>query len=413
MENSYEFMKILSIDESKKFASEKIVVIVTGTTGQDGSFMADYLLKNPHPLEDVPLEIFGGARRLSVSNHENIKHLEHESRFHLINFDLTDAHSIAQTISQLHPSYFINFAAQSFVKSSWDFPAQTWDTNTMSIIHILEAIRLHCPSCRFYNAGSSEEFGDVLYMPQDENHPMRPRSPYGASKAAARQLVKVYRESYGLYAIQGWLFNHESTRRGEEFVTRKITKGAASIKREIDAGVNIVPLELGNLNARRDWTDAKDCVDAVWRMLNQEVYHNDMLAPFEYKGKVATTADLSKLVREYVVSSGENHTVKEFVDEAFTAAGIQGVWEFEGERERYRYNDGCGNDYVFVQINPSFYRPAEVDVLLGNPSKIAEELGWKPTTTFKQLVKKMMDKDLQLVGLSTTHDPKGSVLARL
>jgi GDPmannose 4,6-dehydratase len=197
-EDCYEVMKILSIDEAKKFATNKPVVIITGVTGQDGSFMADYL------LGFTDYEVFGGARRLSVFNHKNLEHLKGHPRFHLINFDLTDAHSISQTISQLQPLYFINFAAQSFVKSSWDFPAQTWETNTTSLIHILEAIRLHRPQCRFYNAGSSEEFGDVVYSPQDESHPIRPRSPYGASKAAARQIVKVYRESYGLYAVQGW-----------------------------------------------------------------------------------------------------------------------------------------------------------------------------------------------------------------
>ena len=308
---SYEFMKILSIDDARRFADKKVVVIITGVTGQDGSFMSDFLLNN------TEYEIYGGARRLSVSNHENIAHLGGEKRFHLINFDLTDDHSISRTISQLKPNFFINFAAQSFVKSSWDFPAQTWDTNTMPIIHILEAIRLYCPECRFYNAGSSEEFGDVVYARQDENHPLRPRSPYGASKAAARQLVKVYRESYRLYAIQGWLFNHEGTRRGEEFVTRKITKAVAQIAKQIQDGKPIIPLELGNLNAKRDWSDAEDCVDAVWKMLNQEKY-NVSFPQIELAGSSGyyTKETYNQLVREkwlplikeYVVSSGENHT---------------------------------------------------------------------------------------------------------
>jgi len=393
MESSYEFMKILSIDDAKKFADDKVVVIITGVTGQDGSFMADYLLKNPHPLEKVPFEIFGGARRLSVSNHENIAHLEKDPRFHLINFDLTDAHSISQIISQLHPNYFINFAAQSFVKSSWDFPAQTWDTNTMSIIHILESIRLHCPSCRFYNAGSSEEFGDVKFTPQDENHPIRPRSPYGASKAAARQLVKVYRESYDLYAIQGWLFNHEGTRRGEEFVTRKITKNAARIMKELDNGEPVTPLELGNLDAKRDWTDAEDCVDAVWRMMNQDRW-NILWLPTN-PSTIKWTSDrktLSKYVQEYVVSSGENHSVREFVDEAFRHVGIDGKWIGTGVDEKFVWNK-----QVVVQINPAFYRPAEVDLLLGNPKLIQTELGWKAKTTFKELVEKMVKKDIELV----------------
>ena len=399
---SYEFMKILSIDEARKFATGKIAVIITGVTGQDGSFMADYLLKNTN------YEIFGGARRLSVSNHENVSHLENESRFHLINFDLTDAHSISQIISQLKPTYFINFAAQSFVKSSWDFPAQTWETNTTAMIHILESIRLHCPGCRFYNAGSSEEFGNVEYTPQDERHPMRPRSPYGASKAAARQLVKVYRESYDLYAIQGWLFNHEGTRRGEEFVTRKITKAVARIAYDIKRGHPFEPLELGNLDARRDWTDAEDCVQAVWLMLNQEQY-NPLIPSLEMKYPVDTFStddypnwwknDLIPNIKEYVVSSGENHTVREFVEEAFSIAGIQGQWyitDNDPTSERYvLWNaDGTTDGKSIVTVNPAFYRPAEVDNLLGNNLLISRVLGWKPTTTFKGLVKKMVEKDL-------------------
>ena len=320
-------MKILSMDEAKRYAIGKAVVIVTGASGQDGSFMADYLLKN------TDYEIFGGARRLSVSNHENISHLENEKRFHLINFDLTDAHSISQIISQLKPARFINFAAQSFVKSSWDFPAQTWETNTTSMIHILESIRLHCPACRFYNAGSSEEFGDVIFSPQDENHPMRPRSPYGASKAAARQLVKVYRESYNLYAIQGWLFNHEGTRRGEEFVTRKITKAVAAIKKQIESHGGsttkwtIKPLELGNLNARRDWTDAEDCVVAVWRMLNQEVWNPRL--------RDGLASDLNRYIKEYVVSSGENHTVKSLLRKRSKRPTFGSLGRRRGERAFY------------------------------------------------------------------------------
>ena len=395
VEECYKIMKILSIDDAKKFASGKKAVIITGVTGQDGSFMADYLLKT------TQYEIFGGARRLSVANHENVAHLDNESRFHLINFDLTDAHSISQIISQLKPDFFINFAAQSFVKSSWDFPSQTWETNTTSMIHILESIRLHCPSCRFYNAGSSEEFGDVEYSPQDEKHPMRPRSPYGASKAASRQLVKVYRESYNLYAIQGWLFNHEGTRRGEEFVTRKITKAVAKIKKQIDLGQSITPLELGNLNAKRDWTDAEDCVQAVWRMLNQEHYTQSMLCTNEFY----TKPDFTNFVpKEYVVSSGENHSVREFVEEAFTVAGIHGQWYITdndplSERFVLWNADGTTDGKSIVTLNPAFYRPAEVEHLLGTPKKIVVDLGWKPNTTFKQLVRKMVNRDLELINI--------------
>lgn len=387
MDKGYEIMNILSIDEAKKFANGKKIVIITGTTGQDGSFMVDYLLKN------TDYEIFGGARRLSVSNHENIEHLADNKRFHLINFDLTDAHSIAQIVSQLVPDYFINFAAQSFVKSSWDFPAQTWDTNTKSVIHILEAIRHSAPNCRFYNAGSSEEFGNVEYKPQDEKHPLRPRSPYGASKAAARQIVKVYRESYNLYAIQGWLFNHEGTRRGSEFVTRKITTNIARIIKSIDKGEGFDPLELGNVEVYRDWSDAEDMVDSVWRMLNQERYNAELNLQCSAisKGELPNEKYLSKYIKEYVVSSQETHSVREFVELAFKYAGLGGKWIYHTDPLQTQFESA---KHLLVKINPSFYRPAEVDNLLGTSVLIRNELGWNPKTSFCGLVEKMVKSDI-------------------
>ena len=298
-------MEIYNINDVVSFTENKKVAFVTGVTGQDGSLMVDYLLKNTDYF------VVGGARRLSIKNHENIRHLENNPRFKLVNFDLSDAHSISKIVEKLKPEYFINLAAQTFVGSSWDFPAQTWECNTTGVIHILEAIRQHKPSCRFYNAGSSEEYGNVAYVPQDENHPAKPRSPYGASKSAARQLVKVYRESYNLYAVQGLLFNHEGVRRGEEFVTRKITKGVARIKKAISEGKSFEPIELGNVKARRDWSDAEDFVDGIWKMLNQT--HPN----------------------EYVLSSNETHTIAEFVWFAFKSAGIEGAWHGEAERSEF------------------------------------------------------------------------------
>lgn len=379
-------MNILSIDEAKKFAQSKTVVIITGVTGQDGSFMVDYLLKN------TSYEIFGGARRLSVSNHENIEHLRNEKRFHLINFDLTDAHSISQVVSQLSPNYFINFAAQSFVKSSWDFPAQTWDANTKSVIHILEAIRLHAPYCRFYNAGSSEEFGNVIQTPQDESHPLRPRSPYGASKAAARQIVKVYRESYNMYAVQGWLFNHEGTRRGEEFVTRKITKAVARISKAIRNGESFETLQLGNVDVCRDWSDAEDCVDAVWRMMNQEKFNKELSYLGEFDGIETFMYDASRKIKEYVVSSDRTNSVKDFVQLAFRSAGVGGKWIVDVDDPlNTKFESPL---HTLVTINKSFYRPAEVDNLKGDSSKIRTDLGWNPQTTFEGLVEKMVRSDV-------------------
>src|ERR1035437_9103392 len=247
-------MKIDNIQDIKR--PEGTLVFVTGVRGQDGSLMVDYLLR------ETSASVVGGARRLSVGNHININHLENEPRFQLVNFDLTDSHSIYKIIEYAKPDYFINFAAQSFVASSWDFARQTWQVNSTGVLDCLEAIRKVKPDCRFYNAGSSEEFGNVTYSPQDEKHPLRPRSPYGASKAAARQLIKVYRESYSLYAVQGWLFNHEGVRRGEEFVTRKITKGVVRVVKELkncNVALNTFkPIELGNVDAKRDWSDRSE-----------------------------------------------------------------------------------------------------------------------------------------------------------
>jgi GDPmannose 4,6-dehydratase len=364
------------------------VVIVTGVSGQDGSHMVDYLIR------ETNFQIIGGARRLSNENHINLNHLEGNNRFQLVNFDLTDSSSISDLVKKTNPSYFINFAAQSFVASSWDFPIQTHDCNTTGVIYCLNAIRQHAPKCRFYNAGSSEEFGDVQSSPQDETTPLRPRSPYGASKASTRHWVKVYRESYGLYAVQGWLFNHEGVRRGEEFVTRKITKGVARIKKTLDAyhagpktePLNLIPIELGNLDAKRDWSDAEDMVDGVWRMLNQEKFNPNFTFP-------VTKA------KEYVCSSGETHTIREFVEAAFSAAGIEGQWfinlQHDPTSEAYVLVDGYPMGYHLVQINSKFYRPAEVEILHGDSSKIRTELGWNPQTDFKQLVQKMLANDLK------------------
>ena len=358
---------ILNIEDASRIINGRKTVVITGVTGQDGSHMVDFLLKNTDYL------IFGGVRRLSVYNHENIKHIKSD-RFHLINFDLTDSHAISRTLEKLQPDYFINFAAQSFVASSWDFARQTWQTNSTAVLDILEAIRLYKPSCRLYQAGSSEEFGNVQYAPQDENHPLKPRSPYGASKAASRQLVKVYRESYNTYAIQGWLFNHEGTRRGEEFVTRKITKNVARISNAIKDNKEFKPLELGNIDAKRDWSDAEDFVEGVWMMLNQDKYN------LNYDG----------IPKEYIFSSNETHTIREFAEKAFAYAGISGEWIGEKEHEVYLSKD----KKVLIQINPKFYRPAEVELLLGDSNKARKELNWQPKISFDKLIEKMVQWDL-------------------
>ena len=337
----------------------------------DGSIMADYLIKNTEHI------VVAGVRRLSNDNHKNIEHLKNNTRFKLIDLDITDPANVENVIREEQPDYFINFAANSFVGNSWTMPVNHMQTNCMAVLYQLEAIRKFAPNCRYYQAGSSEEFGDVIKVPQDENHPLRPRSPYGASKAAARMLVKVYRESYNLYAIQGWLFNHEGARRGIEFVTRKITSNVARIKKAIETGVNFEPVELGNLDAKRDWSDAEDFIDGIWKMLNQN--HP----------------------KEYILSSNETHTIREFVEKSFIFAGIEYFhWEGEGLNEKLvldnfvlEENDIKSN--LLVKINPKFYRHAEVDLLLGDSSLARKELNWRPEISFEQLIKKMIENDIK------------------
>jgi GDPmannose 4,6-dehydratase len=363
-------------------------VIVTGASGQDGSFMCEYLLKN------TDYDIIGTARRTSQPILNNLTKCIDNNRFCIAPMDLTDSASIINLIKREKPDYFINFGAQTFVADSWNSPINHFETNTISLINILESIRNFSPDCRFYSAGSSEQFGDVKYSPQDENHPFSPRSPYGASKCAANHLIKVYRESYGIYAIQGIIFNHEGTRRQEYFITRKITKGVAKIFNEIVNNEQITPLELGNVNSERDWSDAEDIVDAVWKMLNQEKYN---LGVFDEDFN-KTTKNYSKLIKDYVVGSGEKHCIREFVEKSFEMVGIKGKWIGTGLNERFMFQSGPRKSELvsttLVTINPKFYRPAEVDTLLSDSTKIREELGWLPKTTFEGLVGKMMSSDL-------------------
>tara|TARA_B100001123_G_scaffold430104_1_gene549524 strand:+ start:1899 stop:2945 length:1047 start_codon:yes stop_codon:yes gene_type:complete len=338
-------------------------IIITGITGQDGSNMVRYLLKNTDHL------IYGTTRRLSVENHINISDINN-SRFEIIMLDITDQQSIINQVKLIKPDYIINLAAQSFVGESWNTPIHTFTTNTLSVMYFLESIREYCPQCRFYSAGSSEEFGDVQYSPQDINHPLRPRSPYGASKCAARHIVKVYRESYGLFAIHCILFNHEGIRRGKEFVTRKITLNISRIKKELDIGGKVKPFQLGNIYAKRDWSDSEDFVEAIWLMLNQEN------------------------PREYVLSSNENHSVKEFVELSCQAAELDYKWvETDNELETKL----MVGDVIIMTISEKYYRPAEVDLLYGDSSETRKVLNWEPKINFKELVKKMVLNDISLI----------------
>lgn len=384
-------------------------IIVTGITGQDGSYMAEYCLNLGH-------YVFGMVRRTSTINTKNFKHILDHPNFKIVYGDLNDSSSINGLVQSIEPDYFINFAAQSFVGISWQIPEETFASGTNGVLKCLEAIRKYAPACRFYNAGSSEQFGDVIYSPQDEKHPFRPRSPYAAAKCAAYYAVKVYRESYNIYAIQGFLFNHESERRGEEFVTRKITKGVARIVDAINTGRAFKPIELGNIDAKRDWSHAEDFIDGVWRMLNQEEFNpalkdvcyseakGGILLPFNTNRK--NTEILSKHVKEYILSSGETHTVREFIEKAFKEAGVDGYW-VKGEKpedEKFMLVSKVCNKIgtpkaCLVAINPTFYRPAEVDLLLGDSTLARKELSWQPKNSFDNLVKRMVLSDLYEEGV--------------
>lgn len=285
-------------------------------------------------------------------------------------------------IQEVKPDYFINFAAQSNVSSSWDLSKFTFQINTITIIDILESIIKYCPKCRFYNAGSSEEFGNIIYNPQDENHSLKPLSPYAASKISSRQIINVYRETYKLYAIQGWLFNHEGIRRGDNFVTRKITKNVANIYYCIKNNIQITPIQLGNINASRDWSDAEDFIHGIWLMLNQDKYDKF------YNGTP----------KEYVLSSGKSHTIKEFVETAFKYININGYWKNntnENINDKYYYINNNNEEILLVTINPEYYRKCDLNITCGNSSKIKYELGWEPKITFEELVKKMVNYDIE------------------
>lgn len=338
-------------------------VLITGILGQDGANMAEYLLENTDNL------IYGMQRRSGSPNFHNIKSFIAHDRFSLVDGDLTDSVSINELVLRIQPDYLINFGANSFVGVSWDTPLSVFDINACGVIRCLEAIKKHQPDCRFYSAGSSEELGDVDYSPQDLKHPIKPRSPYGASKAAARHLVKVYRESYNLYAVHSILFNHEGPRRGAEFVTRKITKKVAEIFHKIKTNQKFEPLQLGNIESRRDWSDSRDFMRGVWLILNQDK------------------------PKDYVLASGETHSVKDFVSKAFSAAGIPGLWSGEGLSSKFRLFQ---ENTTMAEISEKWFRPAEVELLHGDASEAQKELGWKREISFDKMVEDMVKCDLAL-----------------
>ncbi len=334
--------------------------LITGITGQDGSYLAELLLEKGY-------EVYGIMRRKSVVDYGNVEHIK--DKIHFIYADMTDPISLitAMKISQADEVY--NLAAQSFVATSWEQPLATADIDALGVTNMLEAIRTVKPEARFYQASTSEMFGLVQAIPQTETTPFYPRSPYGVAKLYGHWITKNYRESYNLYACSGILFNHESERRGKEFVTRKITDAVARIKLGVQDH-----LELGNMDSKRDWGHSKDYVKAMWLLLQQD--HAD----------------------DYVIATNETRTVREFVEVAFGHVGIEIEWEGTGV-------DEIGKDKAtgktIVKVNPQFFRPAEVDILLGNPAKAEKELGWKREISFSQLVERMVKNDLALVEKET------------
>ena len=310
--------------------------LITGITGQDGSYLAELLLSKGY-------EVTGMVRRASTETFERIAHFK--DRVTLRQADLLDQFSLVKILEETQPDEIYNLAAMSFVPTSWNQPVLTGEFTALGVTKLLEAMRKVCPKAHFYQASSSEMFGKVVETPQSERTPFYPRSPYGVAKAYGHFITVNYRESYNLFACSGILFNHESPRRGKEFVTRKITDAVARIKTG-----SLKELRMGNLDAKRDWGFSGDYVRAMWMMLQQDQPD------------------------DYVVATGETHSVREFLEIAFSHVGL-------------RYED-------YVVIDPRFIRPAEVDLLLGNPAKAHARLGWKPEVTFEQLVTMMVDADM-------------------
>lgn len=311
--------------------------LITGITGQDGSYLADLLLAKGY-------QVFGMVRRSSTETFERIDHIR--DRVTLVQADLLDPTSLIKALREVDPQEIYNLAAQSFVPTSWSQPVLTGEFTGLGVVRMLEAVREVCPTARFYQASSSEMFGKVREVPQNELTPFHPRSPYAVAKTYGHYITVNYRESYGLFAVSGILFNHESPRRGREFVTRKITDGAARIKLGLAR-----ELRLGNLDAQRDWGYAGDYVKAMWQMLQQDV------------------------PEDYVIATGQTHSVREFLEIAFEHLNLH--WQ----------------DYV-VQ-DPQYMRPAEVDQLVGDAGKARRQLGWQPSLSFTELVRRMVDADLE------------------
>lgn len=326
-------------------------VLITGVNGQDGSLMADYLLK----VTDY--NIYGVIRKNS-----NMTNKINDKRFKLLEVDQFNKDIIDKIFLEIKPDYCINFASQNFYNDVWGNPSQTFEINAMLVLWLLDAIRNFMFKCKFIGMGSAEEFGDILYSPQDLKHPCNPKSPYSIGKYAARNLIDMYRERYNIYAIHCVLYNHEGTRRNERFITRKITKGLSKIKSDLMNNIDFEPIKVGNINIRKDWSDAEDFIEAIWLMLNQDKSRN------------------------YLLSSDETHSIKEFIDLACKYADINVEW-----KDDRLYS----NDKIIVEIDKNLYRPIENYLLVGDSSETRKILNWQPKTSFEMLVKKMIDFDIK------------------
>lgn len=337
--------------------------LITGITGQDGSYLSEFLLEKGY-------EVHGIVRRSSVDRKERIEHLEGDPHFHIHYGDMTDSISLVKIVTEVKPDEIYNLAAQSHVKVSFEVPEYTADADAVGTLRMLEAIRMAGleKTCKFYQASTSELFGKVQEIPQSETTPFYPYSPYAAAKQYAFWIVRNYREAYGIFASNGILFNHESERRGETFVTRKITLAAANI-----AAGKQDKLYLGNLDALRDWGYAKDYVECMWLILQHD------------------NPD------DFVIATGEQHSVREFCTLSFKYAGIDLEWQGEGVDEK-GIDKKTGK--VLVEVSPEYFRPTDVVTLLGNPAKAKATLGWNPTkTSFEELVRLMTEHDLKAAGL--------------
>ncbi len=342
--------------------SEKVgngkTALITGIRGQDGAYLGQLLLEKGYT-------VFGADRRSGDSSNWRLKELGIESQIKIVYMDLLEFENVYRIIERIQPDEIYNLAAQSFVHTSFEQPILTSEVNAIGVLRLLEIIRTLKPEARFYQASTSEMFGEVQEIPQTEKTPFYPRSPYGVSKLFAHWAVVNYRESYDIFACSGILFNHESPFRGLEFITRKITYGIAKIICGLQEKIVV-----GNLDAKRDWGYAKEYVEGMWLMLQQD------------------KAD------DYILSTGETHTVREFIEYAFDCAGFRIQWQGQDVTTK-GVDEKTGK--ILIEVSPEFYRPAEVNLLLGNPSKAKEKLGWQPEIKFKELTKMMVESDIKRI----------------